>query len=257
MSISIDGVTSYDSLSEAASAAAAGSDELDREAFLNLLVAQLQNQDPMEPQANSEFVAQLAQFSSLEQLTNANDALGSLYTALASMNNASMTQLLGAQVTASGDTFYYGGSGEQTVYYDIDSDASSATITITDADGSVVCSEELGALEQGEGSYTWDGTDQSGDTVDEGEYSFSISATDSHGDDVDVETMVKGEIDGMSYDTGTPVPSIDGVDISLGDIIEVYTTDDESVDSDSDTETTDTEAKDGDGVEVPDDSDSD
>ena len=66
-----------------------------KDEFLKLLTTQLQNQDPMNPLQNHEFVAQLAQFSSLEQLTSANTSLESLYLAMASMNNASMTQLLG------------------------------------------------------------------------------------------------------------------------------------------------------------------
>lgn len=218
-SSSISGVSS--AADAAAEAAAAGSSELDRQAFLNLLIAQLQNQDPLEPQANAEFVAQLAQFSSLEQLTTANDALASLYAAMASMNNATMTQLLGMQVTAYGDTFAWSGEGEATLWYDAESATASATLTITDEDGEVVYTEELGALEEGEGSVTWNGQTTSGETAAEGEYTFTIEAEDADGEEVTVDTLVKGEIDGMSFETGTPVPSIGGVDIELGDILEV------------------------------------
>ena len=57
-------------------------DQLGRDAFLNLLVTQLQHQDPMQPQANGEFIAQLAQFSSLEQLTTMSDTLAAIKVAL-------------------------------------------------------------------------------------------------------------------------------------------------------------------------------
>jgi flagellar basal-body rod modification protein FlgD len=56
--------------------------ELGREAFLKLLVTQLQHQDPTQPQADGEFIAQLAQFSSLEQLTHIQQTLMSIATAL-------------------------------------------------------------------------------------------------------------------------------------------------------------------------------
>jgi flagellar basal-body rod modification protein FlgD len=62
-------------------------DQLGRDAFLNLLVTQLQHQDPLQPQANGEFIAQLAQFSSLEQLTTMSDTLEAIKTALAVTTN--------------------------------------------------------------------------------------------------------------------------------------------------------------------------
>jgi len=249
MSISsLDGVSSYSDVTDALETQGGG--ELDREAFLNLLVTQLQYQDPLNPQDNSEFVAQLAQFSSLEQLTNANSALESLYAAMASMNNATMTQLLGKQVSAYSEDFSYDGDGDVELYYDAASDASTASITITDEDGTVVYEGDIGALSEGDGSWTWDGTDQDGNTVDEGTYSFSISAEDTDGDEVTVDSIIKGEVDGMSFSGGTPVPSIDGVEFSLGDIIEVQaaSSDSEEEDASSSTSSDDTSSSDSSAV---------
>lgn len=195
-----------------------GNSELGKDAFLKLLVTQLQYQDPLDPAKNEEFVAQLAQFSSVEQLSNANDALGSLYLAMSSMNNASMTQLLGKEVTAYGDTFHYDGEGGQTLEWEASGAASNATLTITDSTGKVVYSESIGAIEEGRGSMEWDGSTIGG-TAAEGEYSFSVTAVGEDG--VEIATLVTGEIDGMDFSSGSPVPSINGVDIELGDIIDV------------------------------------
>jgi len=71
-------------------AAGFGRDELGRDAFLNLLVTQLQNQSPLQPQDNSEFIAQLAQFSQLENAEQANDRLGSLLEASQLMQGAGL-----------------------------------------------------------------------------------------------------------------------------------------------------------------------
>jgi len=68
-----------------------GSKELDRDAFMQLLVTQMQNQDPLEPQGNEEFIAQLASFSSLEQMEQMNENLTSL--ALLQQSNALLSQL--------------------------------------------------------------------------------------------------------------------------------------------------------------------
>jgi flagellar basal-body rod modification protein FlgD len=194
-----------------------------QESFMQLLVTQLQNQDPLDPQSNEEFVAQLAQFSSLEQLVTLNSSVEALYLASASMNNASMTQLLGTEVVAWSNEFNYDGSGAAEIHFDADSATSSATLTISDEDGSVVWSGEMGALESGEGTWTWDGTDLDGNAVSDGVYSFDIDATTDTGDDVAVTGQVHGQVDGMSYEDGTPIPSIGGVEFDLGDILRVST----------------------------------
>ncbi len=219
MTVSINDAASYSDLS-AATTAYGGSD-MDQETFLNLLVTQLQNQDPLNPQDSQDFCAQLAQFSSLEQLMSVNDNLGTLYSATASMNNASMTQLIGKEVVAYGDEFTYDGSGDEELLFDAESEASSATINIMDEDGTVVYSTTIGALSEGENSWTWDGSTTSGATAEEGLYSFEIEATDTDGDEVTVYSMVHGIIDTMNYESGSPIPEIDGVELELGDIIRV------------------------------------
>ena len=83
----------------------------------------------------------------------------------------------------------------------------------------MVFSEDVGARGAGEGTYTWDGKDQNGQLVPEGDYTFSISATDVNGDGVDVQTLIQGTIDEMSFATGSAAPSVEGVDIAIGDIV--------------------------------------
>jgi flagellar basal-body rod modification protein FlgD len=200
-----------------------GGSELGQDAFLTLLVTQLQHQDPLEPQKNEEFVAQLAQFSSLEQLTTANSALESLYVAMASMNNASMTQLLGQEVRAYGDTFSFDGESSVPLTVDASHDLEGATLTVTDESGKIIYSEELGPLDSGQTELSWDGSTIAGGTAEAGVYSFSVSPRGSTPEGFELVTIVEGVIDGMSFDTGTPVPSMGGAEINLADIIEVFT----------------------------------
>jgi len=88
----IQGTTASDSsLSLSSSLQASGSDELDKDAFMQLLVAQMQNQDPLEPQSNEEFVAQLANFSTLEQMELMNANLETM--AVLDQSNALLSQL--------------------------------------------------------------------------------------------------------------------------------------------------------------------
>ena len=227
MSVTLDGVSQ---LSTMQSASTTGSQDMGQESFMQLLVTQLQNQDPLNPQSNEEFVAQLAQFSSLEQLVSLNSGVNSLYMASASMNNATMTQLLGNDVVAWSDEFNYDGSGAAELHFDAASAASSATLTISDEDGDVVWSGEMGALEEGDGSGTGDGTDADGNPVGEGVYSFDIDASSEGGEDVEVSGQVHGLVDGMSYIDGNPVPSVGGVEFELSDILRVATAQDDKED---------------------------
>jgi flagellar basal-body rod modification protein FlgD len=198
---------------------AAGTTHLGEDAFLRLLTTQLQHQDPTNPVRNEDFVAQLAQFASLEQLTGVNERLEGVYVALAAMNNASMASLLGTEVVVRGDRLSYEGEGEVELMYASPAEAASATLTIYGEDGAVVWSGDAGALEAGEGTVTWPGVDTDGGPAPAGDYTFAIVAYDANGDPIDVEERMAGVIDEMDYSTGAPMPSIDGASFSIGDIL--------------------------------------
>lgn len=200
-----------------------GTTDLGEDTFLKLLTTQMQNQDPLEPMSNEQFVAQLAQFSSLEQLQTIGSGIEALYLLNASMNNAQMVNLLGQEITAMGDGIHYTGSGEATLNFDADAATTTTTVTITDADGSVVWTGDAGSFAEGEGSWTWDGTTTDGTTAPEGDYTFSVTGTDANGNTVEVTELVVGLVDEMSFETGTAQPTVSGVPISIGDILRIST----------------------------------
>ena len=195
--------------------------ELGKDAFMQLLVAQMQNQDPLNPQSNEEFIAQLSQFTQVEQLMGMNERMDALYMATASMNNASMTQLLGQTVTAYGNGFHHDGDGETVLNYQTDSDVSAATLTVTNEDGEVVWSGAIGPLSSGEGEVTWNGKDMNGQTAPEGNYTFEITGHGNDGEKIEINELIVGMVDGMSYAEGNPQPSISGVEFYLEDVIRV------------------------------------
>ena len=217
---SLSGVTSASDL--AAEPATTGTTSLGQDAFLRLLTTQMQYQDPLEPMSNEEFVAQLAQFSSLEQLQGIQADLESLYLVGVSENNAAMVSLLGQTVVAQSDAFHYDGSDGTVLRYDAAAAADTASLTITDSDGTVVFyAENIGSLAEGEGSYAWDGKGTDGGTLPAGDYTFSITGADSDGDSIDVTELLRGTVTGMDYSTGSPTPSVDGIEIAIGDILRV------------------------------------
>ena len=218
MSLSgISGLADQSAL-DAAGVTTSGSSVMGQDTFLNLLTTQMQNQDPLSPMANEEFIAQLATFSSLEQLMDISDAMKSNTLSIANLSNTTMASLVGKHVVAIGDTFPRDGeSGDTELHYD-SPQAAAATLNIYDEDGKVIWSEPV-SLEAGEGVLTWDGKDLNGQTVEEGEYRFELSATDSEGNDIDVGERISGMVDSMDYSTGNPQPTVNGVPVNLADLI--------------------------------------
>ena len=219
----IENVSSYEAHVAQDSAGPTASSELGQDSFLKLLVAQMQHQDPLNPQGNEEFIAQLAQFTSLEQLMGVNSSLGDLYAATTSMNNASMTQLLGRNVTAYSDTVPYDGDGYEDIHFTSPDEIERMTITVLDEDGKVVSRDELEGINKGENSWRWDGKDVHGVQAKEGHYTISINAFDANGNPLDVRSLLKGTVNEMSYATGSPVPYVDGVEVSIAEILKVET----------------------------------
>ncbi len=192
--------------------------ELGQDTFLRLLTEQLQRQDPLDPMKNEDFVAQLAQFSSLEQLFALENTMQSVYFGVASMNNATMASLLGTEVVAVGDGVRLEEEGGATLHFDTDQPFSSATVTIADDTGRVVQTLEIGERSAGEFTLEWDGTGLDGTRSPPGDYTFAIQATDLEGNAVDVSTLVVGLVDQMDYSTSQPMPSVQGVAIPLENI---------------------------------------
>lgn len=190
-------------------------DTVGRDDFLKMLVAQLQNQDPLNPLDGADFTAQLAQFSSLEQLSNMNTQLEMLNLYQASLNNAQSVNLIGKEVTARGDGIKVEGASAD-LAYNLSEDASNVTIKIYDKEAKLVDTIELGSQQQGENSVMWDCSD-----VAHGDYTFEISAINANGDEISVYTIVTGQVTGVTFRDGSPYLSVNGKDIAFGDIISV------------------------------------
>jgi flagellar basal-body rod modification protein FlgD len=159
-------------------------EELGRDDFLRLLVAQMEHQDPLQPQKDAEFIAQLATFSSLEQLVDLNGRMETL-TAAQQQMAALQGQLLDGQALAligrevlvdTGGELMVGPEGAETVAYELVEPASSLQMTISDASGQPVRVLQLDDPAD-RGSIRWDGLDHQGNPVEPGSYRFELTAT--------------------------------------------------------------------------------
>lgn len=148
--------------------------------FLTLLTTQLQNQDPLNPMDSNEFTSQLVQFAQVEQSINANSTLSNVLSALQGQATASAVGYIGKEVAVSTPTAAFDGTTPVTWQYGKDTASASTTLTIVDAKGQTVRSL-TGTTAAGTTSYTWDGKNADGETVDPGQYTLKITAVDSAG----------------------------------------------------------------------------
>lgn len=192
-----------------------------KEDFLKLLVAQLAHQDPLQPMENSEFVAQLAQFSNLEQLMGVNSNLSLLQAGQAAMTNSQVAGLIGKEVEAKTDVLQLTAGGTARVNFDLQAPANEVTIKIRNANGDVIRTIKLGARGVGLNSSEWDGRDENGNAMPAGTYSVEVAAKNGSGADVGASTRFKGVVSGVTYSNGVPLLEIGTTTVRVGDVVAV------------------------------------
>ena len=188
------------------------------------MLAQLQYQNPLEPLKNAEFVAQLAQFSSLEQLFGLNNNLSQLQMYAASLNNSQAVSFIGKKIKAFGESLYISAdstSNAATMYYKLAEDAKTVTIAIYNSEGELVKTIEQGSQKAGEYDYAWDGKDDKGKAVPESEYTYKVTATNSGDEKIETTTYVSGTVTGLSFEDGIAYLLVGKRKIALGNVLKV------------------------------------
>ena len=210
------------SLTNAASSAAAPrATGVTRDAFLQLLITQLRYQDPLSPMENEAFLAQLAQFSSLEQMQQLNANFATSMALAQSEANSSATGLIGRYVRASGDTVGLGAEGQVSLGYFLGADAS-VELTVYDAQGVAVRHVTLPEGQSGSNEWRWDGRNDAGERLAAGTYTFTVTGVDANGGSVNAATTVLGRVDGITFQSGTAELLVEGREIPLSSVLEVF-----------------------------------
>lgn len=170
------GVSSTSSTSSSSSLTTSSASDL-QSSFLTLLVAQLKNQDPTNPLENNELTSQLAQISTLNGIEKLNTTLGSISGQID--NNASIqaSNLIGHGVMVPGTTVLAGSSTTTPFGVELTQAADKVTATVTNKDGTVVQTIDLGGLSAGVHTFSWDGKLSDGTTATDGSYKVSIAAS--------------------------------------------------------------------------------
>ena len=202
----------------AAAAATGTKNVVGKDEFLRMLVAQLKNQDPLNPLDGTAFTAQLAQFSSLEQLQNINTQLGSFTRQQQSLSGSQAVSLIGKEVLARGNTVQAAGS-PVALSYQLAGDAAEGMVRIYNAAGEFVDALSFRNQKQGLNTLTWSPPSSLAGTC-----TFEVSATDRAGKAVGADTMIQGEVTGVNFRDGATTLSVGGREIAYGDVVSVKKT---------------------------------
>ena len=194
--------------------------------FLTLLVAQLQHQDPLNPAESTEFTAQLAQFSSLEQLENIDATLSGFEVYQATLNNIQSSGFIGKTVTATGSMFGVNDAKPDPIRFDLVNDADSVFIQIYDNYGGFVTDIQAGARPAGEQQIAWDGRDSNGAVVADGPYTFTVMAMNTDGAIVSSNSYTTGVVTGVDYKSGATNLLINDREVPISSVIRIEETGD-------------------------------
>lgn len=181
-----------------------------KEDFLQLLVAQLQNQDPLNPSDPTEFTAQLAQFSQLEQMTNMTESLEGLNRMSDEMQKMSGLSLMGQEVIANTEQFTFSGEPME-LGYRLELPAEDVKLYVLNQNGSTMAT--LSARETDAGQYfvDWDGNSDYGMPLNPGDYSLVVRAVDKDEKLLSAESLIKGRVQGIDMSgSGTKIETSSG-----------------------------------------------
>ncbi|MDP2254400.1 MAG: flagellar hook assembly protein FlgD [Thiobacillus sp.] len=218
----VQDASSVSSLFGAGATAAASSTARETEdRFLTLLVAQMKNQDPLNPLDNAEVTSQLAQLSTVQGIEDMNATLQALAASMGVNQMAQAANLIGSAVLVPGDRF--GPTElENVIGFELSRPADKVTVDIFDAAGGAVRSLDLGPREDGVNLLAWDGLTGSGETAPDGAYTFKINATQG-GKEVDSNALHLGLVNSVSQNSqGVRLNLAGNESVTYADIRQIF-----------------------------------
>lgn len=170
--LGLTGNSSNASGSTSSSTAASGSGALDAQSFLNLMVTELQNQDPTQPISAQNMLAQLAQFSTVSGVQNLEKTVTSLASSLGTNQSLQAASLVGRKVLAPSSQASLPASGSLQGAVQLASPAQAVTVGIYGSNGVLVRQLNLGAQSAGLANFSWNGTNAQGTQMPAGSYTI-------------------------------------------------------------------------------------
>jgi len=199
-----------------------GDNELGQDAFLKLMITQLKHQNPLEPMGNADFIAQLAQFSTVEGIDKLNKSVSKMAGNFESSQALQASALVGRTVKIPMEKAYLPQGGAVAGTVDVPFTTSGLTLSVYDRAGSLVWQENLGSHEAGDLNFFWDGTRPNGELLPAGEYRFEAMAS-RDGKNVQLETWLGANVNSVTLGSNnTMTLNVAGVGpVSMKDVKEI------------------------------------
>lgn len=169
--------------------------------FMKLLVAQMKNQDPLNPMDNAQMTSQVAQINTVGGIEKLNTTVASLLAAFQSVQAQSALQMPGRQVLVEGQSLALAG-GQATGGVDLPEDAATVKVEILDAAGIVVRTLDLGKSGAGVRSFTWDGQADDGTQLADGSWRMRVGAVTAQGKPVEAIPLTAARVQSVSQRDG-------------------------------------------------------
>lgn len=204
-----------------AGAASASGMEAQQDRFLKLLVAQMKNQDPLNPLDNAQVTTQMAQISTVSGIEKLNATLTALTSAYSASQSVAAAAMVGRSVLAPGTTLFLA-KGSALFGMELAQGADQVTVTVRDAKGNTVHTMNLGPQPAGVSALHWDGTTDAGTLAADGSYSFSVAAVQG-GKSVEVTPLALARVDAVTPGKNGVTLNLDGgAQVALTDVKQIF-----------------------------------
>jgi flagellar basal-body rod modification protein FlgD len=200
------------------------SNELAQEDFLKLMVTQLTHQDPFQPMENGDFLAQIAQFSSVSGLDKLNDSFSALSASMTSNQAMQAGALVNREVLVQRDYGLLPQGGLMNMAVDLPANAGDVVLTVKNGVGAVLKEINLGTQTKGRLEFSWDGSMDNGEYAPPGVYSISTEAVMDN-ENMTLPTLVTARVESVSLGTAEQglTLNLDGLGpVAFDDIAQIH-----------------------------------
>ncbi len=200
-----------------------GDNQLDKDAFMKLMLTQMKYQDPTNPMQNHEMAAQLAQFSTLEQMSNINQTLDAMKNNQKPQTDFQALNFIGKRVSgdssklvrSNGDKFH-------DFNFELMNEAAEVSVQVKDAEGNTIRTLKATNQKKGPSSVSWNGLTEDGAAARPGEYRFVIEAKNTAGAKIVAKTQFDGKITGLNFTNAGPILMVGTQTIKMQDVKKIY-----------------------------------